>query len=970
MRRLLLVLLVLVDGSSAWGGENPTLVVDARGHTGRVWKVVFTPDNQQLISVSFDKSIRVWDLATGESVRTLRPPAGPGEGGTLIAAAVSPDGQTLAAAGVGPAASSQDHPVYLISLASWQITRLLRGSMGPINHVVYSRDGKHVAAASHDKTARVWEAATGREVQVLRGHTELVEAIALSPDGRRAATTSLDGTVRLWTVPAGATEATLKAHDKGGAFVAWSPDGKVVASGGHDGVIKFWDPAGKLLRQLTDVGCGDISSLTFTPNSERLLFTGWSFDQPRARVEALIDVKTGKYEQESRTDLSLTDGTVSPNGKLLAVATVQAEIFVLDAATGRVLHKLAPRGYRSLYNAAWSRDGRGVAWGVAYSPELAKRSQAPLVRGFDFAKLELIDPVRGDFARAELVRKDRSLVLNPKTGNVELRTPTDLVRTFRPRRTVGLPENVSCYSWITDQLIAVGADGPIYLFDAETGALRRKLVGHSDWVSVVAPSADGRYLVSSSNDRTLRIWRADREEPLLSLFTAGNDWVAWTPEGYYAASPGGERLMGWQVNNGPDRLASFHPAAAFRKTLYRPDVVRRLVEAGSLEKALAAADQERGRSTAATTVAEVLPPVVLITSPDQAKVEVQEPTVTVRFVARPVGKHPITAARLLVDGRPYIEADGAKVFNPPRAGEIREAWTAKIASGKHSVAVQVETAASKGVSEPVEVYFGARGMTREGGDVARPPEMQKPALYILAVGVSDYPGDLKLNFAAKDAETLARACEAGGKALYRKVEVKLLTDKEATRKNILQGLTWLRKQMTQNDVAIISFAGHGDKDADGSFYLLPVDVDKDDLLSSAVPGEQIKRTLAGIPGKFLLLLDACHAGAVGSDRRRAAGSLTDDLVRDLATDDYGVVVLCSSMGREFSLESPKVGHGYFTLALVEGLSGKADYNKDQLIHLNELDLYVTDRVKELSGGRQHPVTVRPSSIRSFPLSKP
>jgi hypothetical protein len=88
------------------------------------------------------------------------------------------------------------------------------------------------------------------------------------------------------------------------------------------------------------------------------------------------------------------------------------------------------------------------------------------------------------------------------------------------------------------------------------------------------------------------------------------------------------------------------------------------------------------------------------------------------------------------------------------------------------------------------------------------------------------------------------------------------------------------------------------------------------------------------------------------------------------TDDYGVVVMCSAMGTESAIESAAVQHGYFTLALVEGLTGKADFNKDGVIHLNELDLYVTNRVKDLSKGRQHPVTARPASIRSFPLTRP
>ena len=134
-----------------------------------------------------------------------------------------------------------------------------------------------------------------------------------------------------------------------------------------------------------------------------------------------------------------------------------------------------------------------------------------------------------------------------------------------------------------------------------------------------------------------------------------------------------------------------------------------------------------------------------------------------------------------------------------------------------------------------------------------------------------------------------------------------------------------------------------------------------------------------------LASDACvldrtsDCNRVESGERRAAicphlasstRLMTDDLVRDLATDEYGVVVLCSSTGREFSLESAKVGHGYFTLALIEGLNGKGPKTTDGAVYLHHLDSYVTDRVKELSEGRQHPVTSKPSSLRSFPLAKP
>ncbi len=108
-------------------------------------------------------------------------------------------------------------------------------------------------------------------------------------------------------------------------------------------------------------------------------------------------------------------------------------------------------------------------------------------------------------------------------------------------------------------------------------------------------------------------------------------------------------------------------------------------------------------------------------------------------------------------------------------------------------------------------------------------------------------------------------------------------------------------------------------------------------------------------------------GAIGG--RGKGLSITDDLARELSDDDCGVIVMCAAMGSEESRESRESQHGYFTLALIEGLSGAADYNKDGLIQLTELDLYVDNRVAQLSKDEQHPVTAKPTTVRSFALTK-
>ncbi len=83
----------------------------------------------------------------------------------------------------------------------------------------------------------------------------------------------------------------------------------------------------------------------------------------------------------------------------------------------------------------------------------------------------------------------------------------------------------------------------------------------------------------------------------------------------------------------------------------------------------------------------------------------------------------------------------------------------------------------------------------------------------------------------------------------------------------------------------------------------------------------------------------------------------------------GVIVMCSSLGRQFSMEDSDVGHGYFTYSIVQGLRGKADANADSFVYLHEADRYAAQVVGRLSRGRQTPTTGRPPHIRSFPLAR-
>ncbi len=246
----------------------------------------------------------------------------------------------------------------------------------------------------------------------------------------------------------------------------------------------------------------------------------------------------------------------------------------------------------------------------------------------------------------------------------------------------------------------------------------------------------------------------------------------------------------------------------------------------------------------------------------------------------------------------------------------------------------------------------------------------KPKLYVLAVGVSQYQdAELRLGLAAKDALDFSAAWTAQKGKLYSGVEARVLADAQATKGNILDGLEWLQRQVTQKDIAVLFLAGHGINDPNGVFYFLPVDADLERLKRTGISQSDITSTVTMIAGKVLVFIDACHSGnLMGKTKRRGLVVSSGAVVNELASAENGAVVFSSSTGRQYSQEKPEWGNGAFTKGLVEGLSGKADYKATGRITVNMLDLYISERVKELTEGQQTPTTVKPPNVPDFPVA--
>ena len=228
------------------------MALDAGGHIGGVYKLIPNAYGDQLISVSFDKTIRVWDLQTGEPFARWPPRRSRCVGG-IAAAALHPEGDLLAIGGYRALTPIYDHRIRLISLASGESVRLLKGHAYMVFDLAFSPDGKRLASGALDSTG-IWNVETGETEHVLKGHTN---GATRSPGGARQ--TPGDGIVgrhRAHLEYGHRHDAAELTGHRGPLNPAdWSPDGRSVLTGCDDAVLRLFEPDGNLVCLAAASGC-------------------------------------------------------------------------------------------------------------------------------------------------------------------------------------------------------------------------------------------------------------------------------------------------------------------------------------------------------------------------------------------------------------------------------------------------------------------------------------------------------------------------------------------------------------------------------------------------------------------------------------------------------------------------------------------------------------------------------------------
>ncbi len=536
-------------------------------HTlGTVFTAALSPD-ESLVAVSLDNAVALWRVTDGKPTMVLK-----GHTGWVVSVAFCPN-QVNASTEAGEplllATGSHDHTVRLWDIATGQCINTLRGHRSWIQVVTFSADGRYLASGANDNAIRLWEVSTGRCVQVLQGHGGKVLWVAFTPDGQFLISAGADQTVRRWQVNTG------DCHDSWDIAINWmlsialSPDGKTLATGSNGKSVRLWDLSTGSCLQLLPYNAF-VWSLAYSPDGQQLITAAedgtvrlWDvltgncikiLPDHHQRVWLVGLGDRGYHLVTTGDDLTLRLWNLETGRCLKSIKAYSNTVYALALVPSR---KLLVSSHEDNLIRFWPlaqertfsplKAHSKLVTAIAFNPSgnlLATGSDDHTLKLWDVDTVTCLrtfsghtgwvtsvafDPIHGVLASSS---HDRSVRLwDTETGECLAVLDGHIQRV---RQVVFHPQGI----W----LASASDDQTILLWDRSDGTIDRPLQGHSAEVTTVDFSPDGRVLCSGSDDGCVKFWDIETGECQQTLAVSKRRIrkVVFSPDGHFLAGAGDE----------------------------------------------------------------------------------------------------------------------------------------------------------------------------------------------------------------------------------------------------------------------------------------------------------------------------------------------------------------------------------------------------------------------------------------------
>lgn len=556
---------------------------------GDVRALAVAPNGQSFVTAGID-DIRVWQTTTGARLASWKGHAAPVE-----ALAYAADGLLLAS-------GSRDSTIKLWDTRTWKLVRTLNGSRAPVLTLAFAPDSKTLASGCAD-VVNLWDVAHGGTPRILQAPFP-TQTVTWSPDGASLASSHAPQAI-IWDAASGAVQHRL---DGGGGCIAFNPQGSMLASSTWND-IALWDTrTGTHTANLR--GTYQLNSIAWDPDGDTFVTAG------NDASLKLWDAHTAALLKVIKTAARVYSLSFAPNGGTLATAATNGNVYLWDTTNWQLRHTFI-KPHRDFVSAvAFSPDGSTLATGGG--DETVKLWNVPA-----FALRATLSGFVGAVTAVAFAPDGQQLA----TGSSNETRVWDVAHSFCQWTRQNQGDSAICavgFSVDGQRVLSAAADGTAQLLEATTGKVLNSFSGQAQPIATAAFAPDNSIVVAAGvnglqswnpkssalvwatsaadyvgspralafapdskscatvgEDGLVRLWSINTSgtlRPLMMLLPipVGNpdfaqemlDYLALTPQGYYAGTAGADALLGFRIGDEPVNADKLKPQ------LNRPDLIK------------------------------------------------------------------------------------------------------------------------------------------------------------------------------------------------------------------------------------------------------------------------------------------------------------------------------------------------------------------------------------------------------------